>query len=267
MEAFFGGNTVTFTYAINGDTLINQINYKVLYRSDEEYPVNWTKHGYIREDEDHKVYYIPYHSAIANLDDPKMVYNFSADIGDTLLITSFAYNYPNELEVIISDIDTVLVNDNYRKRIFYQCEYFPDNFWIEGIGSNNGLIEPGFYCYIICPIIELLCVKEGETVIYKNQYAAECYVVGENEKPASEDLFVLYPNPTKSKLFVIPPQHFYENLTFILSNLQNVTVLEKKIINFNISEINIDGFKPGIYLYLIINRQGLVQNGKIIVTN
>ena len=51
MEGGIGGPTVTFTYKVEGDTLINQDDYKILYRSDEEFPVTWTKHGYIREDE------------------------------------------------------------------------------------------------------------------------------------------------------------------------------------------------------------------------
>ena len=196
-----------------------------------------------------------------------MVYDFGAEINDTLLITSYAYNWPTELEIVISEVDTVLVGDEYRRRLLYECEYFTDNFWIEGIGSNNGLIEPGFYCYIVCPVVELLCVKEEGNVIYHNEYYEECYIVGIKETAISEQKFLVYPNPVKSDIHIIPQTNVDPDLVFILYNLKSEVIIQRKITNFNPSVINITNLKDGLYFYRIIDNNSLVQNGKIIIKN
>jgi len=264
LEGDFGGFS-TYTYMVEGDTMINQKNFKFLYRSNEEYPVNWTNFGYIREDENKKVYYSPYHGNDTILNEPAMVYNVGAELYDTLIITSFAYNYPTELEIVISGIDSVLIGNEYRRRMAFECESFMDNFWIEGIGSNNGLIEPGFYCYIVCPTVELLCVKEDDNIVYHNEYYESCFIVGVQETAIAKQKFLVYPNPAKKDIYITPQSNVGSEFVFVLCNLESEVIIQRKIINFNPSVINITNLKDGLYLYRIIDNDQLVQNGKIII--
>lgn len=261
------GNYSTFTYKVEGDTIINQENFQILYRSHEEFPVNWNKYGYIREDEDKKVYYYSFYTNDTVMDEPSLVYDFGAELFDTISITSFAYNYPYELEIVIIGIDSVLVGSEYRKRMAFSCEFYYENFWIEGIGSNNGLLEPGFYCYIVCPWVELLCVKEENNVIYPDEYDDGCYIVGVNENSIVEKQFLVYPNPAKEEIFLTTPQGEIEEFTFILYNLESEVVLYKKVLNFSQEKVNIENLKAGLYLYRITESSKLLQNGKIIIKN
>ncbi len=264
VEGGFGGFS-TYTYKVEGDTMISQENFKILYRSYEEFPVSWEKYGYIREDEDKKVYYSPFNFNDTIFNEPSMVYDFGVELNDTLTITSFAYNSPYDLEIVITGIDSVLIGENKRRRVTFACEFFYDNFWIEGIGSNNGLLEPGFYCYIVCPISELICVKEGNNVIYHVGYYDDCYVVDIDETIVKEQQFLVYPNPAKNIMYIIPQTNIGSSLQFELYNLENKAVIRRGIIDFNPLVINITNLKDGLYLYRIIDNQELAQNGKIIV--
>jgi len=266
VEGGFGG-FLTYTFKVEGDTMINQENFKFLYRSNEEFPVTWEKYGYIREDEEKKVYYSPINFNDTIFNEPSMVYDFGVEENDTLTITSFAYNYPNELEIIISEIDSILIDDDYRRRIKYTCGdwSYGDNLWIEGIGSNDGLIEPGFYCYIVCPVSELICVKEGDDIIYHDEYYTDCYIVGIAENSFKIQQFLVYPNPAKNDIFIVPLLKVSSDLRFELYNLENKTILRQEIINYNPLNINIINLKDGLYLYKIIENNELKQNGKIVI--
>ena len=266
MDGGFGGYA-TNTYKVEGDTLINQENFKILYRSNEEFPVNWIRHGYIQEDDNKRVYYSPFHINDTIFNEPALVYDFGVEIHDTLTITSFAYNYPNEIDIVIDAIDSILIDGEYRRKINYVCGdwSYDDNFWIEGIGSNNGLIEPGFYCYIVCPTIELLCVKEESNVIYHNEYYEDCYIVGVDETAISKQQFLVYPIPAKNDIYITHRTNTGAEVIFELYNLESEVIIQKRMINFNTTAINISNLKEGLYLYRIIDNTDMVQNGKVII--
>lgn len=268
VEGAFGANWLTYTYKTEGDTLIGQNNFQILYRSNEEFPVNWDKTGYIREEEK-KVYYSPFSVNDTVFQEPGMVYDFGVELYDTLTITSFAYNIPYELEIVIAEIDSVLIDNEYRRKIFYACDEwtYENNFFIEGIGSNNGLIEPGFYCYIVCPTIDLLCVKEGNNVIYHNEFYEECYIVGIEENAIVQQMFTVYPNPTKGNIYILPHTDVNSNIVVKIYNLQGVVVLEEIILNYNLSKINVKNLKEGLYLFRILNKDQMLQNGKFLKQN
>lgn len=263
LDGGFGG-FATNIYKVEGDTIINQHSFKILYHSNEEFPVTWTKHGYIREDEK-KVYYSPYSEYDTVFQEPGMVYDFDVELNDTLTITSFAYNYPTEIEIVITSIDSILIEEEYRKKVSFACESIDENFWIEGIGSNNGLIEPGFYCYIVCPTIELLCVKESENVIYHNEYYESCFIVGIHERLNKSLLFQVFPNPAKTKINIVAQTNNYSDILFKLCNLHGEILLIKRLTNYNYNMVNTEKLKAGLYFYTITNKSDLIQNGKIII--
>lgn len=261
------GSTLIYTYRCDGDTLINNSVYKILFSTEDEFAGNWIKHGYIREDEDKKVYYSPYHGNDSLFYDPAMVYDFNAEINDTLLISSFAYNYPNELEIVITEIDSVLIGDNFRKKISFECgyNYFFENSWIEGIGSLNGLLEPGFYCYIACPTLELLCVKEDETVIYQHPYYNECYIVGIEDNISNQIKFEIYPNPADETVFIISKDVDNSNYTFTILNSIGQVLILFDIESLGANKVFVGDLNSGLYFYTIKNDLHLEQTGKLVI--
>ncbi|MEZ5197365.1 MAG: T9SS type A sorting domain-containing protein [Bacteroidales bacterium] len=263
MESGIGGPTFTYSYEVEGDTLINQVPYQVLYRSDEEFPLNWIKHGYIRE-EDKKVYYSPYHSADTAITPPRMIYDFGAALGDTLLVYSFAGNYEHELVIVISGVDSVMIGNDYRKRLTYDCEWTPGNFWIEGVGSNNGLIEPGFYCYIVCPLIELLCVKEENEIIFQNEYFDDCYIMGIEENLFNTGKFNIYPNPVDDYINVVALSKENSEVKFTIYNSFGRQVIFHLLRNGQ-TKVFTGNLAGGIYFYTISGNGQKIRQGKLLI--
>jgi hypothetical protein len=267
IEAAFPSPTLTFTYKCDGDTSVNGDIYKFLYMSGEEFPENWTKIGYIRETADHMVYY----SVILENDpgyfDPLLIYDFTVDVNDTLNINSFlGSGYGSfEVEIIIAEIDSILIADNYRKRIKYSCENYEENFWIEGIGSNNGLLGAGFYCYIVCPMLELLCVKEQSEIIYQHEYFEECYIVGTNEYKSLPGKFIIYPNPANDYILIVPKSADNLNVIFKLYNSYGQEILKKEMDQYSLKKVSFIDMAPGRHFYTISDTKHIIQSGKILI--
>jgi len=149
-------------YIITGeDTIINNNNYKKLYlffdsvfNSNNAFCL-----GGIRE-ENKKIYYCGEQSFYNNSinyykpyfidgcqNNEILLYDFSLNIGDTLTNINYCFNTidPNisgEMKIVVSDIDTLFFNNSCRK-VFYFYEtsgYTFYTYWIEGIGSNRGLL-------------------------------------------------------------------------------------------------------------------------------
>jgi len=109
----------------------------------------WNIVGYISEDgENEQCYFMNLNS------DEGLIYDFSAEIGDTLqLWNSYQGNIP--IEAVIQEKDTVLIGNSYRKRLITESIVGFGESWIEGIGSLRGLLFPnwamvGFYYSLLC---------------------------------------------------------------------------------------------------------------------
>jgi len=75
-----------------------------------------------------QVFYIPTGNS-----EEKLIYDFNLGVGDTL----FSYLNWNE-PLIVDYLDSVLINDEYHKRILFQ---YDEAEIIEGIGSRTGIVE------------------------------------------------------------------------------------------------------------------------------
>ena len=265
LEAGFGGNTYTITYTCEGDTIINNENYKNVFFTYEEFPVNWIHCGFIREDENHKVYYSEYQPNNPAYFEPRLLYDFDAEINDTLTITSFPYHFPTEIEIVITGIDSVLAGGAFRKRTWFDCESYDYNYWIEGIGSNNGLKEPGFYCTVVCPTVDLLCVKENGVIIYHNDYYESCYIVGVVENIENSIHYQIYPNPAKEYIIVSPVLNPDINNKLFLYSPSGKIIGKYKLNRFGPTHIEFPHLTNGLYFYRIENEGIEIQSGKVVV--
>ncbi|MBN2175636.1 MAG: T9SS type A sorting domain-containing protein [Bacteroidales bacterium] len=262
MEAFFPGPTLTYIYKCDEDTVINNEIYKILYSSMEEFPASWIKMGFLREDSSRKVFYSP----LSSLDfEPALVYDFNVEAGDTITITSFFQSYPYEVEFVVTTVDSILINGDYRRRINLSCEYYGQNFWIEGIGSNNGLLETGFYCYIVCPTIELLCVQKQGEILYQNEYFNDCYIVGIEENVASVQPFKVFPNPATHQVSIVAMNGHKGKYIFHLQNSIGQEIINIEMNDSETPVIDVSTLTAGIYFYTLGNDNKIEQSGKLLI--
>jgi len=129
-----------FSYTYGADTSINGFTYHQVLRPFivrlDTCVQTITPTGYrggIRQDTSlRKVFFIP-----AGSSNEVLLYDFNLQINDTVkgFLVSSGYG------PVISEIDSMLINGNYRKRWKWQWDIGDTGYLIEGIGSSLGLLE------------------------------------------------------------------------------------------------------------------------------
>ena len=155
-----------FTYFLNGDTLINNINYNKVYKNgySHEHCVtggnvnNWTFYdsiyqGGLREDINSKKIYYLQPSGVNEC----LLYDFNLNVGDTLKDDCQLQIYG-----IVISIDSIMIGSAYRKKLNLSVGTPPFGL-IEGIGTTGGLLEK-LYDFEAGSI--LLCFKQNNQTLY-----------------------------------------------------------------------------------------------------
>ena len=188
-----GNNYSTYFIKFEGDTVIDNLVYKKIWRCDEESQINWGFYGFIREDENQRVYLKPpgYFEG--------MIYDFSVSVGDTIEARNVYLNN-DTLHFVVTQVDSVLLLTDYRKRIkLFEYINQKEEIWVEGLGSYFGILNSCNDSYgAVCGGYESLCYEETGTLVYQNPAYSTCYfaaTVGNNELISEK--FQVYPNPAK----------------------------------------------------------------------
>ncbi|MCB0408897.1 MAG: T9SS type A sorting domain-containing protein [Flavobacteriales bacterium] len=283
IQSFGPGQEETTPHILfmNGDTTINGKNYTKIYKYScptlsnaislpgsfsfcQIDTLNSQYYGGLRET-NKQIYFIP-DSLIQNefcynsiFPDPPsynqelLLYNFNKTIGDTIL-----YSYLDSSYIYIYDIDSILIDNSYRKQYHYyytnngSMSCYPNSQnYVEGLGDiNNGLFsilmiyfESSYYfgCY------------QDNQISYVNYYnVTNCETVSTNNKEVIE-LIEIYPNPAKEKLNIRLDN--YKN-----SKLEIYDILGNRLFTFlptnNDNWIDISILKTGIYILKIIDKKG-----------
>jgi hypothetical protein len=233
----------TRTYKFEGDTVINGSNYLKVYLSLEEIPVNWTYEGCIREDEEKRVYFHKW-------DTDYLKYDFGADIGDTVEVSGENI-WP--LQVKVAAIDSVNINGSFRKTLL--IEYLDDNayeYWIEGIGSNRGILQVGTANYV-GGWRWLLCMTENDQLLYMNPSAEACYLyfTGINDKMSPFKEITLFPNPATSFITINIKEGIAIEQAIIYNHLGQKALVAVPVNN----TVDVSGLTPGIYYLEVITSE------------
>jgi len=185
--------------------------------------------------------------------DSILLYDFNLQIGDTVVTDLDIQTF-----LIVSQIDTLLIGNKKRKRIkFTMSESCLDNmYWIEGIGSTNGLLHPGDF--VVGTHNTLLCFKENSETIYYNNIFGTCYpdyptsYNSINDKKEVKRLNI-YPNPATEKISI----ELTENAigTLKIYSLEGRIILNENItINYK-HDVSISHFKEGVYIVQFANNK------------
>jgi hypothetical protein len=123
-----------------GDTVIEDLKYKKVYIQDNDSIADFNNAYYfaaVREDTmAGKVYF---RSEYYYSDGQEhLLYDFSVDVGDTVRFYSL-WSGLQKKEMTVKSIDSILIDNHYRKRINFDHENSGEESWIEGIGSTHGL--------------------------------------------------------------------------------------------------------------------------------
>lgn len=246
---------------IDGDTIINDIEYNKIYHSgytyEEWYGNGWytyydhTFHGYLRE-EDGKWY-----TYRQNQD--RLLFDFTLDIGDTIISANI---FHPDLSIVIENVDSILVEGEYKRRLhlFYQGGYSVADFIIEDIGSTTGLFE---HLDLFEEYAELICFAKNGSSLWGDS-TEECdLAVDIDDHEDNSVQIALSPNPAHDFTMLHCPVELGK-VTFKLVNLFGVSVYQETIENQSPMRIQLPSIPPGIYIAVICNQE-ICQSRKLII--
>ncbi len=228
-----------YQYVIFGDSLLNGIQYKKLYRRDlddvdPEYLLSEELHSLIREDTlNRKVYAITFVNWEFGCPDNEeyQLYDFDLEVGDTTNLCFVGTGYP----WIIYDIVYETLFGKERKKF---STYNSPDYLIEGVGTNYGLFEWGYFA------------KGNGHESKGGWYELLSYCIGTDEEcgylwvglkyPLNPYGFNIFPNPlVGNKLYLRCSKPLNEKVKFIIYNTLGSEVYESEYFNL-LSEITIE---------------------------
>ena len=246
----------TEIYKIEGDSVVGSLLYSKIWVSYDSLET-FTFKGLLRE-ESNVVYYIP-----PDLSEG-VLYDFNLEIGDTANVINM-FCSDNTIPVTVVNIDTVEYFGIPRKR--WQLDGYDglEEFWVEGIGSLNGLLHTKYWYCIVCPVWELLCFHENDTLRYIMPYETDCYqsTDGVNENQEKDD-FSIIPNP------VVKGNNVYIETSSVPNSIgiyNSSGLLMKKPVKVGDKRVGIEtsGFTPGIYFITIVTNKGKIKTRKLMI--
>ncbi len=267
--------TSNSVYSIGGDSVYNSHTYKKYFKTtDTTYLSTPILYALVRQDVPNKKVY----GIKAGLASESLLYNFNLSINAYITIDLISKYLPGlpmptrHLKVI--DKDSMLVNSQYRKRVVLQNysslnpSPYTFDYWVEGIGSLNGVLNPGVICVETSdgpPAPTLLCFKQNSALAYQLPYTYRCIYVRSTigiNKLSSENADVrIYPNPSSGVI----------NIELLANNSEAVEVtmidvlgaLKKKITLQQSSKIDISNLPGGIYFMQVFQKGQLLGFEKI----
>jgi hypothetical protein len=244
----------TTTFKIDGDTLINNLKYSKLL--DKRYEsTNYGKPGvFLREDTIHrKVFlYNPKH------EDEALLYDFSLMENDS--VTVQGVETPSLL--VVDSVTETLINNHVRKQIVFVEDQFHDGVWIEGIGSNHGLLFSDFNKGLIDAGNSLNCVHLGDSLLYMDTNLWTCNSTNISVEKVCE-------NMSQIQVLQQPLRFVFNKIETENSNLQIYCINGKKIADFQINGEEIIApdqtyFQSGLYIYIFKSRT-IQKQGKFTI--
>lgn len=250
------------------DTVINTLTYKKVLRALDEYEQIWEPYGYIRENQEKKIYY-----KINPGDIERMLYDLNAPVHDTIfasgLITWDNNKYMDSMPYYVHHYDSILIGQHYRKRINltipgYDTSYYFEQ-WIDSVGSLGGMLHNKIPL-MGCDYYFLLCYFENGILKYKNPEYSLCHYwpTGTNENTEATPAVTIFPHPvTDISVMEIKGIENFDRVTVKFYNLFGNEVLVEKA-EKNI-EIHKEKMPPGLYFYCVSVDGTLVRSGKLII--
>jgi hypothetical protein len=263
LQSFDGmcDHTNNYTIYFGNDTLINGNMYHKLRQSGFTYSSLCGGGGY---------YYSPFAGAIRqdtlqqkviiyfnSVSGDTILYDFNLHVGDTLDGSKVIWGSANYF--IISSIDSILINGQYRKRYNYKdtigCNL--DSSIIEGIGGTSGLILAPSNCFEW--FTSLTSFEQNGIGMYPD-VSANCVIISAIKNILADNYLNIYPNPLFDKLNVTLNNN--EPSEIILYDIASRKLLQRKFIN-SVS-LNTEQLAKGIYLYEVRNKNGVIKKGKVV---
>ncbi len=233
------------------DTVVDGLKYTKLMAEAKTLDNNYHFSGlwFLLREENEKVW-----KRQLNNPDEILLYDFTASVGDTLTIGDFGQR------LIVDSIGTVQIGNADRKKFWLRLQsnnpggYQFTETWVEGIGSDYGLlwsgylsIPDGWHC--------LLCFHQNGELVWENPEYGTCTYDAIEENKDSE--ISIYPNPVGDRVII-------EGIEVAEVEVYNALGQRVRTVR-STNEINVSGLQEGVYLLFITDAKGISQTKRITV--
>ncbi|HWY37109.1 MAG TPA: T9SS type A sorting domain-containing protein [Bacteroidia bacterium] len=263
------GNCPYYRTMQMGDTLINTISYKKLYKQQGTFFPScgggnpcftpsgaFTYQGALRQDSGmKKVYFFP----SAGLTHDTLLYDYNLTIGDTLAL-SYLNCCGSGWQWTVKKIDSILISGRFHKTFIFDTIYGQSSisFLIEGVGNSFGPLMRFDNCINDC--WGLGCFNENSIPNTAcNSAYCPLHVLSLNQIILNTE-FCIYPNPTSNQFYI--ETNTTDKLTVDLYDVNGRHVYSASAMDK--SNINVATLDEGIYT-MTIKSVDYVTNKKLVI--
>lgn len=244
----------SYSIRLSGDTLVNGLRYSKLHYSFDSLNTHWDQQiELLREDKFGKVF------LLVPGTNEQVIYDFSLAAGET-------NQQGADGTLLVEWVDSIELNDKQIRRrlklIILDRPNWGNVFWIEGIGSNLGLISSYKRFCTTDYAEELLCYFVSNTLLYPRN-PRSCFITANRELPRGMNIN-FYPNPIVNKFDVHNPSGtsiYYKPFDPAGRNLTNGQLHAED------QSINMEALPPGIYYMYLHNPTGRIKIEKLVKLN
>ncbi|MFP4664806.1 MAG: T9SS type A sorting domain-containing protein [Bacteroidales bacterium] len=247
------GDTITISYLLSGDTVINSTTYQILYQIACAETANVQPAGdpvaFLRENTDSQRVFI--YSEGEEL----LLYDFSLQEGDTVHGEDYAFE--SHLDMVVTQTDSILINENYCKQIDFNVT--DDNNWTSGWTESTGGVSLLDYIKGDTWYSEILnCLYEDGLLVYYDTEYNDCCpeVTGIEDENVHHANLKIYPNPAMNTV----------QIEFNDSEPAHVSILDirgklvhKAPLESGKAEIDLSHLPAGVYVAKITGSFGVIS--------
>ena len=185
-----------------------------------------------------------------------LLYDFTASVGDTLCFGEPGASF------VLDSISMVQIGGFDRRKFWFGLEYDglgnprAKETWVEGIGSDYGLLWSGYYGVYDgwhC----LLCFHQNGELVWQNPEYNTCTYPYDAVEESEDSEISVYPNPGSNILSI---RTALQNASIEIYDLSG-KLIHKQEITDNVTSINAEGWAAGAYVWKVYASNSGVSTG------
>lgn len=260
-------NPFSYYEMVTTDTTFGGYTWKKLVCGSGPTVYYWIPNGFLREGADKKVYYTDPYCSITWL-----YYDFGLSLGDTV------HPMEDDVSYVLDSVTSFeLLTGEFRNRfVLRYIDPFGGtdtcyDYWIEGIGSMNGLMRPAM-CGMVGDNPSLICFWTQGTLEYHNPDFEQCYVITGIRDPGSGIRNVaVYPNPASGMTnyeLRMTNAGFADLSLHSISGVDVAPLIHQELSSGEHTFLrDLSGIPAGIYIYQFRIDGILKESGKMVVVH
>jgi len=201
-----------------------------------------------------------------------LLYDMEAGLNDTILVTGIESYLSNwnfySHDMVVTSIDSVLIGNNYRKRInLDDLSTSTNEKWIDGMGSMSGILH-NVSGLVGGDWFQLLCYSENDTLKYQDSSSNSCFIESTNiENKNIEQNILIYPNPANDNLTISinSPKASQANAQLRIMDVSILDITGKQVTSKKYKGeskkyiVNVENLPAGLYFIKIKTNNGEIM--------